>query len=373
MNNPTDRHIWINGRFLSQRTTGVQRYARQILIQWDRMLANGEIDFEPYTLSVVTPPGTDGKLSLASITIRPGGRLRGHLWEQYDLPRLVRGGCLVGFGNTGPLSVRGQVVTVHDAAVFDVPESYSVAYRVWHRMLLKPLCRRAGAVITPSRFSRQRIAARCAIDPATIHVIPPAADHILDQPRDDTVLERHGLGDRRYILTVGTQAAHKNVSGVTEAVDRLEDPRLEVVVAGPQAGGVFAPTGAATSDRVTSVGYVSDGQLRSLYEHAVCFVFASRYEGFGLPPLEAMACGCPVVASDRSAIPEACGDAAVYFDPGEPAQLAEQVNRLVGDPSLQERCRQRGRQRAAEFSWAATAARLWPVVRQAAEAMAARR
>ena len=100
---------------------------------------------------------------------------------------------------------------------------------------------------------------------------------------------------------------------------------------------------------------------------------ARRASAVSPPELRTAPSEVPPVASDRSAIPEACGDAAVYFDPGEPAQLAEQVNRLVGDPSLQERCRQRGRQRAAEFSWAATAARLWPVVRQAAEAMAARR
>jgi glycosyltransferase involved in cell wall biosynthesis len=130
----------------------------------------------------------------------------------------------------------------------------------------------------------------------------------------------------------------------------LDDPNLLLVAAGGGNNRVFAA--AAVSDpRLVSTGYVTDGQLRALYEHAACFVFPSFYEGFGLPPLEAMCCGCPVVASERASMPEVCGEAALYCDPADPASLAKQLRRVLDSTALQAELRAAGHARAASFSW----------------------
>jgi glycosyltransferase involved in cell wall biosynthesis len=117
---------------------------------------------------------------------------------------------------------------------------------------------------------------------------------------------------------------------------------------------------------VKRVGYVSDGELRALYEHAACFVYPSLYEGFGLPPLEAMACGCPVLASDAAAIPEVCGDAALYCDARSPGDLAARLGALMREPALRRTLAERGRARAAQFSWRRAAAANWDALAEAA-------
>lgn len=99
------------------------------------------------------------------------------------------------------------------------------------------------------------------------------------------------------------------------------------------------------------MGYVSDAELRALYEHAACFVYPSFYEGFGLPPLEAMACGCPVIVSNAASLPEVCGDAALYCNPCSPEDIAEKISLLMADPRLREDLRQKGLERAKQFTW----------------------
>ena len=133
----------------------------------------------------------------------------------------------------------------------------------------------------------------------------------------------------------------------------LDDPGIVLVAAGGGNARIFAQAGDLNLDdrRLQRTGYVSDQQLRALYEGAACFVFPSFYEGFGLPPLEAMCCGCPVISSDRASLPEVCGDAALYCDPDDPATLAAQLRRLLDSDALAAELRQAGRQRAAGFTW----------------------
>jgi glycosyltransferase involved in cell wall biosynthesis len=358
--------VFVNGRFLSQPVTGVQRFSAEIVGAIDALMAQGEW---PET-SLLTPR-FEGKRpsdrpsepmgASARLRERSVGERRGHLWEQFDLPRAARGGILVSLGNTAPLLAgRGQVVVIHDAGVFDTPASYSWKFRLWYKGLQRALAKAGAQIATVSEFSRQRIAACLGIDPARISVIDEGADHILRTPADPQTLARHGLRAGQYALVVGSRVAHKNLAALAEVAQVLERRGMVIAVAGGGNKDVFQ----ATSDGLAArrLGRTTDAELRALYENAACLLFPSRYEGFGLPPVEAMACGCPVIASRGGAVEEVCGDSALYFDASAPRSITRAVERLLEEPGLAEDLRTRGLQRASGLSWVSSARKLANVV-----------
>lgn len=347
--------VLVNGRFLTQTPTGVQRYALQVLLALNR-IPRGDIAF-----TILAPAGTPRPDGLHTIGFRTGGRLGGHGWEQLELPWLSRGRLLWGLCNTGPLLKRDQVVTIHDASVFEVPASYSAPFRFWYRFLHRTLVRRARAVVTDSAFSRSMLVRHCGPRAAAARVIPLGAEHVRQPSPDPTALTRLGLGGRPYVLAVGSRAWHKNLRLVAQAA-RLLRQDAEVVAVGGDNGRIFSASGVDGGCR--ELGYVSDAELRALYEGATCFVHASLHEGFGLPPLEAMACGCPVLASRAASLPEVCGEAALYFDPQDPQDLARSVDRLLVDARKREELRRRGLEQAAAFTWDACARAHLDVIRE---------
>jgi glycosyltransferase involved in cell wall biosynthesis len=250
------------------------------------------------------------------------------------------------------------VVVIHDAGVFDTPESYSLAFRAWYRTLHLALPRLGARIVTVSDFSRGRLAARLRLDPDSIAVMPEGGEHVLRVAADDGVLARHGLAAQRYALAVGTRAAHKNLAALRDVAALLAARGMVLAVAGGVQGGVFSGPADAQGTGVALLGRVSDAELRALYENALCLVFPSRYEGFGIPPLEAMWCGCPVLAARAGAVPEVCDEAALWFDAEGPETQAAALTRLLDEPGLAETLRAAGRARAALYSWDAAARRL---------------
>jgi glycosyltransferase involved in cell wall biosynthesis len=358
--------IFINGRFLAQPITGVQRYAREVVRALDALLREGVVDAGGAEVTLLTPCDGVDVPPLERIRVRRAGRLAGHAWEQFELPVLSRAGVLLNLCNTGPLACRRQVVTLHDAAVYRVPAAYTRVFRTWYRVLWAGLARTAPTILTVSYFSRRELADCLGIDRSRIGVVEEAGDHILAVPPDAGVLDRHGLRARPFVLAVSTANPTKNFGVVVRAIERLGETDFDFVVAGGVDPRVFARAAAPLPAAVKRVGYVSDGELRALYEHAACFVHPSRYEGFGLPPLEAMCCGCPVLAAEAASIPEVCGDAALYFDPGSPADLAGKLDVLMAHPAARAALAARGRDRAARFSWRRAAAANWEEVQRVA-------
>ncbi|MCW8086468.1 glycosyltransferase family 4 protein [Sabulicella glaciei] len=342
--------IFLNGRFLAQGLTGVQRYAREIARALDAM-----VDRPPVAL--LCPPDARDLDLFPRLAPRIVGTRGGQIWEQWILPRAARGGTLLSLGNTGPLLAgRHQSVVIHDAGAFDTPESYGTAFRLWYRGVQTTLARRGARILTVSHFSAGRIAhhLRIAEPPATLE----GGEHILREPADAAILARYGLEAERFALVVGTGAAHKNLAALHAAGGALASRGLVLAVAGAKDTAVFRAGGADLPGEVRALGRVSDAELRALYEAALALLFPSRYEGFGLPPVEAMWCGCPVVAAPLGALPEVCGEAAVPFDPRRPASLGEAVARLADDAALRAGLAEAGRRQAAQFSWDAAARRL---------------
>jgi glycosyltransferase involved in cell wall biosynthesis len=342
--------IYINGRFLTQPVTGVQRYAYEVVKGLDSLCEQGVVAVKRYRF-VILAPRRSGDMDLKHIAVQRVGMLRGHLWEQIELPLHAAGGVLFNPCNTAPLAKLNQVVTIHDASVFGFPRAYSLLFRSWYRLLLVCLGRTAKRILTDSEFSRRELMAHCGIRSEKLAVIPLGKEHILALEEDDAILHRHDLRDGRYVLAVSSMNPNKNFATILRAIELLGDVDYDVAIAGGTNPKIFGHVQLQQSRRIKMLGYVNDRELKSLYRHAACFVFPSFYEGFGLPPLEAMACGCPVIAAHTSSLPEVCGDACLYCDPDSPEDVARQIHALMADDARREGLGLRGADRSRMFGW----------------------
>ena len=358
--------VLLNGRFLRQPVTGVQRFSKEIVNAIDHLVACGAW---PDTEILLSRPATPGQEQpdlpvYGRLRLRQVGRTQGHVWEQTELPSAARGGVLINLANTAPLLAgRRQVVVIHDAGVFDTPESYSLRFRTLYKAVQRGLVAAGARIVTVSEFSRARISMRFGLDPRQIAVTYEGADHILRVPADSGVLQRHGLRPRTFALVVGSRVAHKNLDALRETADMLKRRGMTIALVGGFYPGVFR-RGAHAALAERHLGRVTDAELRALYEAAACLLFPSRYEGFGLPPVEAMACGCPVLAAGGGAVEEICGSDALYFTDGAGRVLIDVVERLLDENGLADDLRRRGQARAASLSWGAAARALGEAVQQ---------
>lgn len=355
------RSVYLNGKFTAQRTTGVQRSAACLVGALDAQLAVGT-QAAACRWVLLCPPQSVLPV-LRRIECRRVGPALGslHLWEQLRLPLAARDGLLVSLAGSAPLLARRQACTFHDAAVFDRPDAYTAAFGAWYRFAFRRLARSAALVLTVSAFSKVRLVEVLRLAPHRLAVVANGAEHLAPLSADASVLAKLGLERERYLLAVGSANPTKNFAALLRSFHALAAPgAVRLVIVGEGRRGVFAPAAleGPPDPRIVICGAVRDTELKALYENALGLVFPSTYEGFGLPPLEAMACGCAVAASNAAAVPEVCGDAALYFDPHAPAAIAAAMQRLIDEPALRERLRQSGRARAAAFDWAAAAAAL---------------
>ena len=363
MHRATDAAVVVNGRFLAQPTTGVQRFARETLLALDAMPDwTGVLAIPRDVQFSAADTATVGGLTLARTRVQRVGRLTGHAWEQCELPLATRGRPLVNLCNTAPLALTRQVVVIHDAGVFDIPQAYQPAFRAWYRLLYAWHGRRARGLASVSRFSADRLHAVAVPASRRIAVLGNSGQHILRQPADEAACIRLGLDRQPFILTVGSLAAHKNLAVVQAARDLLGPDCPPIVAVGSIDGRVVRGAAATAPSGILCTGRISDAELRGLYERATCLVYPSLYEGFGIPPLEAMACGCPVLAAHASSIPEACGEAALLFEPTSAEALAGQLDALLRSDALRARLSAQGRAHAAARTWAHVAALLVDVI-----------
>ncbi len=288
---------------------------------------------------------------------RPRARrqILGQGWEQLVLPAhaaRLRAALVFSPANLAPLAWPRNVVVVHDAAVLREPHAYSRPYRLWHTGAGLAAARRALAVVTVSEFSRRELLELGGLDAGRVAVIPGGVGERFTPAADAAAVARRLGLTRPYVLTVATADARKNLEALAPAAQALERHGIELAWAGDTRP-YFARIAGAPGLR--RLGYVDERDLPGLYCGALAFVLPSRYEGFGLTCLEAMACGTPVVAADRAALPETCGDAALLVDPDEPQAITHAVVRAATEPELRSALREAGLRRARSFGWERTA------------------
>lgn len=339
--------ILCNTRNLQSTLTGVQRYTSELLKR------------RPNNLEVISP-----NITLTGI--------RGHIWEQFALPTMLQKRFLWSPSNTGPLTVANQVVSIMDMSPLDHPEWSSRNFSYWYQFLLPRLIRRVKGVITISEFSRQQILNYCPNAYDKIKVTLLAADKRFEPTSHDQIvnsISTLGIPSPYYIVALCSLEPRKNLSTLFNAWRKIQ-PKLPdnvwLVLAG--AKGKASVFGDQFYNELPPnlhlTGHVKDEMLPALYSGALAKVYLSHYEGFGLPPLEAMSCGTAVITSNTSSLPEVVSDAAILVDPRNVDEVAFNILRIVEDSSLRENLRAKGLIQARRFSWDKTASETWEFINE---------
>ncbi|MEL5373768.1 glycosyltransferase family 1 protein [Serratia marcescens] len=343
--------IYINARFLTQDMTGVQRFAAELCLQ----LAELRDDV------IFLSPRDIKQVDIASrLNVKVVGSRSGHIWEQWDLPFFLRKNgypLLVNLGNTAPLLYLNKVITLHDISYLRYPKTYSWGFRYCYKFLIPLLLRTCKKLLTVSDFSRGEICSQYRFPREKIQIIHNAVSEKF------TGSPEAGLR-RGYFLAVSSHHYHKNFHGLLAAFNKLpEKHEMHMIVAGSAHPNYQRlEFDKNLGNKISFVGRVSDEELVDLYSNAFCFLFPSLYEGFGLPPLEAQACGCPVIASNAAAMPEVLGESAILVDPLNDDALTEAMEKLLLDPKLRESLIAAGTENIERFSWLLSARELSCVI-----------
>lgn len=345
--------MFINARFLTQSITGVQRYALEISRQMKKI--------DP-TIRFIAPKNIIHPKLAEELGVEVVGSLTGHAWEQIELPAFLRKNgspLLLSLATTAPIFYKRKIVTVHDLAYIHFPAAVSFQFRLFYRFLIPRVLRSALHITTVSEFSKKDICSKYEIPENKVSLIYNAASLVFKQrntPRKT----------KKIIIAVGSIQPYKNIEALVSAFEIFNKNRVDKYVlklVGGTNKKVFRKVSLnaviGERDNVEFTGYLNDDELLNLYMSATCFVFPSLFEGFGIPPLEAMASACPVIASSAASIPEVCGDAVLYCDAKDIGDIARKIETMVDDVVLQENLIEKGLENVKRFSWESSAEKLF--------------
>jgi alpha-1,3-rhamnosyl/mannosyltransferase len=384
--------VAFNATPLASPLTGIGNYIVRLAAA---LSATGEVDVHAYDGAswhhgAPSPRVTDGDDSSNSRLrdiVRPYvpfARDVRQWWRQATFGHGMRANAIDLYHEPNYVAFRTEVptvVTIHDLSFIRYPETHPRDRVRWLERGLPRTIERAAAIVVDSQFTRQELLETFAVPATRVHAIPlGAAPAFRPRAREETAtyLGPLGLTHGSYVLTVGTLEPRKNLSHVLAAYEMLPArlrERYPLVVAGARgwrADELEARLRELTvRERIRFLGHVSDGDLPLLYSGAGAFVFPSLYEGFGLPPLEAMASGVPILVADRAALPEVAGNCAVLLDPERPDETARSIERLLEGDALRIDMAQRGLRRAASYTWEACARSTLEVYRATLQACGA--
>lgn len=364
----TVRRRWtINGDFTTlSPKTGVARYSREVTMALDALIAEKHPLARDLDIDLVAPRPLAEPLPLDNIPVRvvpefSRPRLP-QFWVQVQLPRHVPGG-LLSFCNLAPVAVRRHIACIHDMHTRLMPSSYGRGFRWAHRLILPALGRRAARITTVSELSRSHLVRLGIAPPEKIVVTYNGSDHA---GRWDAARSALNVGGGRpYVLCLGQKdQEYKNMGLLAKLAPLLDEMGLDLWMPGSVDAATLLRYVPEMPGNVVLPGRFGDDDFRKALDNALCFLFPSRIEGFGLPAVEAMASGCPVVASTSPCIPEICGDAALFADPDDIGAWAENIRRLLHFPALRATLAAKGHARAGCYSWRAIAAKYLELMAQ---------
>jgi len=353
--------IIVNARFLTQKVTGTQRFAINICQELKKL--------RPDTM-FLAPPAILNKDLAAELEVKIIGDSNYRiyrklhlpanlLWEQLDLTRWLRkhgNPPLLNLANLAPLFYPNNFITIHDLAFLLYPEYFSHSFALLYKLAVPKLARNAQHVFTVSNFSKKDLIQHLHLPEKKITTIYNAVD-INSWNCDQAQPHPYPWP---YILAVGALEPRKNLARLIAGFIKLNDDNLHLLIVGDENQEVFNQNSFSAQknklspnerQRIVFTGYLEDQQLSALYSHAVCFCYPSLYEGFGLPPLEAQAMGCPVIVSDRASLPEVFAESVLYCDPENIDDIKEKLESVLGDDSLRQSLISSGFDNLNRFSW----------------------
>ena len=331
--------LYINGRFLTQPLTGVNRFAYELTCA----LIQQGVDI------IVVCPQKEliSDYDISQFTIIKFGFGTSHVWEQFSLPFFFVGKgdyLLLNFTGAGPIAISNKIITIHDLAFLENPSWYSKSYVILYKFLTPLSAKTSKRILTVSEFSKKEIINKLGINSEKIEVIYNAATKC--ESENKSILSNV---PERFLLAVSSIDPRKNFERLVRVFSHLCDYNLVVVGSGYRSfSGVNIKT---DSKNIYFLGRVSDAELTSLYKKAMAFIYPSLYEGFGIPPIEAMSYGCPVIVSDIDVLHEVCGDAALYINQYDEIDIKNKIKEICFNPSLREELREKGYKNISRFSW----------------------
>lgn len=346
--------IYINARFLTQKTTGVQRFAIEVSKHLKLLLPD---------LKFVSPKNIIQKELADYFNVETFGSFSSHLWEQVELPIFLKNKnspLLINFGNTAPLTYKNQLVSIHDLSFIVNPKWFSKSFALFYSFVIPRIAKKSLRVITVSENSKKDIIEKVGIKESKIDVL------YCDVPaefKQNNQKSTNIYGE--YILAVSSLDPRKNFGRLIEAFNKLSLPNIKLVIVG-SVNNVFSDVNIKKliqdNQLITFTGYVDQEELPGLYKNAKLFIYPSLYEGFGIPPLEAMICGCPTIVANVASLPEICGEASYYVDPYSIDDISQGMKELTSNESLRQELIVKGYVRVSHFNWESSAKQLVNII-----------
>lgn len=344
----------VNARFLTQDVTGVQRFALEICKKLISL--NDHIIF-------VAPSNVKSRDLIDFFDVKIIGERTGHLWEQIDLPlylRSIGNPILLNLANTGPIFYKRNVITVHDVAFKVYPEAYSFSFSIWYKLIIPILLKNALKILTVSEYSKSEITKFYKVNNERINVIHNAVTSNFKKDLNSNIGER-------YFLALSSLSKRKNLISLFKAfqivAQQISGIRLYVI--GDIATDSFSRIDISNylaDKNILFLGRLTDEEIISYYSNAEAFVYPSFYEGFGIPPLEAQACDCPTIVSDRTSLPEIFKTSTLYCDPYSIQSIVDSMLLICKSEKLRSNLIEYGKENVQLYSWDKSASKLLEIV-----------
>jgi glycosyltransferase involved in cell wall biosynthesis len=313
------QQVYINGRFLSQKTTGVQKYALGIAVALQKQHTD---------IIVIAPKGS---VDCPGLKVQQRGWGKGFFWEQLWLPWFMwfhKGSLLLNFCNTAPLLLKRQIVTIHDLAFLKNKEWFTASFRIWYKFLIPRLCKRSLAIATVSEVIRKEI--------SEVYSVPLSKIIVISNGLPEMDYKDQGLYDFPYLLLTGIYNPRKNASFVISQLPEIKKKNYHVVGTGVDAD-IYGKEEFVPDEHLHLMEFVDDTTYYTLLKHAAALVFPSGYEGFGIPVLEALTLGVAVVVPDIPVYRESFGELPIYYTVGDAGSFINSLDSInVHKPEVNE-------------------------------------